>query len=295
MWPIRFLLCSALAVTSVLACRAQSAGVSRKSKTQEAERQPPNGHFILVQTISAPADLATGFDEPLICDRSGNLYLQSTQDTGGVRKLNARGERTTVFQPTGDPSLKIDFVGYFALGSDGELYQLTYPHELARYVFAYRSDGTFKSSIKLQPGFAWMPSTLAVFPSGNFFISALRYVRDEGRLAMAPFNGIFSSDGTLLKEVKLEDDDALRDLAASGETRVSSPTNPHANHAIEFGRAEAGTDGNIYLMRWVTPAIFYAISPGGEVVRRFTVDPEDEAYRPSAMHIADNRIAVLFF
>jgi hypothetical protein len=58
---------------------------------------------------------------------------------------------------------------------------------------------------------------------------------------------------------------------------------------------QAATDGNIYLMRWITPTIVYAISPGGEVVRRFTVDPGDSSYRPAVMHISENRIAISFF
>jgi hypothetical protein len=99
----------------------------------------------------------------------------------------------------------------------------------------------------------------------------------------------------LVKRGDLEDDDALRNLAASGDARVSSTTNPSANHAIEFGQAQAADDGNVYLMRWITPTIFYAISPRGEVVGRFVVDPGDEGFAPVAMHIASNRIAVLFF
>jgi hypothetical protein len=53
-------------------------------------------------------------------------------------------------------------------------------------------------------------------------------------------------------------------------------------------------DGNAYLMRWTNPAIIYAISPGGETVRRLKIDPGDSGYRPAAMHVHKNRIAVLF-
>ena len=117
---------------------------------------------------------------------------------------------------------------------------------------------------------------MAVFPSGNLLISGLEYDHDRKNSVMWPFTGIFGSDGALLKEVKLEDDDAIHDMALSGDQRVSSFTNPSANHAVEFSKMEAGADGNIFLMRWLTPAIFYAISPGGAVVRRFTVDPGDQ-------------------
>jgi hypothetical protein len=186
-------------------------------------------------------------------------------------------------------------VDYFAVSENSELYQLVFPHEITRYVYVYKSDGTYKSAIKLQPGFPWQPSTMAVFPSGNLLISGLEYDHDRKNSVMWPFTGIFGSDGVLLKEVKLEDDDAIHDMALSGDQRVSSFTNPSANHAVEFSKMEAGADGNIYLMRWLTPAIFYAISPGGEVVRRFTVDPGDQDYQPTDMHVSGNVIAVVFF
>ena len=61
-----------------------------------------------------------------------------------------------------------------------------------------------------------------------------------------------------------------------------------------MGRAEAGDDRNIYVMRKTSPAIVYAISPGGEVLRRFTVDPGDTSYSPFVMQVAGGRIAILF-
>jgi hypothetical protein len=48
-------------------------------------------------------------------------------------------------------------------------------------------------------------------------------------------------------------------------------------------------------MRRLSPAIFYAISSGGEVVRRFTVDPGRPDFMPAGMHIAGDQIAVLFW
>jgi len=111
---------------------------------------------------------------------------------------------------------------------------------------------------------------------------------------MWPFNGIFSSDGTLRKELVLEDDEMIHDLAESGDARVTSAQNPSSNHAVSWGAAETGSDGNVYLMRRLSPAIFYAISPGGTIVERFTVDPGQPDFMPFTMHIAGNRIAVLF-
>jgi hypothetical protein len=47
-------------------------------------------------------------------------------------------------------------------------------------------------------------------------------------------------------------------------------------------------------MRWTNPAILYAVSAGGAVVRRFAVNPGNPSYRPVTMHVSGNRIAVLF-
>ena len=81
-------------------------------------------------------------------------------------------------------------------------------------------------------------------------------------------------------------------MAKSGDPRFVSASG--GNRAIEFSKMEASDDGNIYLMRWTSPAIIYAVSPGGEVVHRFTVDPGSVACRPVSMHITGGKIAVLF-
>jgi len=49
---------------------------------------------------------------------------------------------------------------------------------------------------------------------------------------------------------------------------------------------EAGSDGNLYLMRRLSPVILYAISPAGEIIRRFTVDPGEADYMPTGLQIA---------
>lgn len=235
---------------------------------------------------------------PLQCDSGGDLYLLSDHSgVSAIRKLSPNGEQEAILQPAAVPDLgRLDVVGPFALGPDGDVYEIVYPHEITRYVIVYKSDGSYKRTIKLDPGFGWQPASLAVFPSGNLLITGQQYARNtNGEHVLLPVTGIFSTDGALLKEVKLKDDDDLQDMASKGDTWITDPTNPSSNHAIDFSRMQPGSDGNIYLMRWVTPAIVYAVSPGGEVVRRFTVDPGDASYRPEGMHISGNRIAIVFF
>ncbi len=281
-----------------LAIAAQSASVPKKSndKSAKPEKVVPAGHLVPIETVTSASETATSFGTPLTCDDDGNVYLQSDDfGASGIRKINPKGERVALFQPTGDADLKVAGIGYFALDPDDDLYEIAFSKtEVARYVMVYKSDGQYKSTIKLQPGFAITPSQLAVFPSGGLLVSGLKYDKDKTK-AMLPFTGIFSSSGVLLKELSLEDDDALHDMATAGDSRVASSTNPQANHAIEFGRMEMADDGNAYLMRWTAPTIFYVISPGGSVERRFVVDPGDAAFHPFDVHIAGGRIAVLYF
>jgi hypothetical protein len=200
MWKLRFALLFVSLVTSVI-CRAQASSVP-KAAVKKVDKQSTTGHLVPVETVVAATKMGGLFDEPSVCDSDGNLYLQSEHlGVSGVRKLNAKGERTVLFRPNANPEFRLDGVGYFALSPNGELYQFVFPHKITRYVMVFKSDGTYKSTIKMQPGFGWTPSTLAVFPSGDLFASGHRYDGDKNNHVMWPFTGIFSSDGTLLKEV----------------------------------------------------------------------------------------------
>jgi len=234
------------------------------------------------------------FGFPLKCDQDGNLYLKNSIDgVPGIHKLDPEGRQMTVIQANAAaPDVKIAAAHYFSIAKNGYVYQhvgsWNKPHYL---VYVYGPEGSFKSCVKLQESFPWTPAQVAAFPSGNLLVTGLEYDRDR-KAAKWPFTGIFSPDGTLLKEVKFEDDDAIHDMAAAGDTRVTSPEAPGVNHAVGSGQVDLANDGNVYVMRRLSPAILYAISPEGEVVRRFTVDAGQPDYMPDSMHIAGNRIAV---
>jgi hypothetical protein len=250
------------------------------------------GHLVSVETVTAPSEMAGLIRPPLRCDDAGNIYLRTdSEPQSAIHKLNSKGESIALYQATSS-TMKVDVASYFDVDADGrELYELVYPHEINRYVFVYGANGELKSSVKLEPGFPFMPSKLAAFASGQYLVSGLEYDRDK-TAAMWPFTGIFAADGRLLKEVALEDDQTLHDMAASGDARVANPGRPGSNRAVSGSEVEIGGDGNAYLMRWTNPAIFYAITPGGEVLRRFTVDTGLPGYEPAAMHVYKNRIAV---
>lgn len=301
--PLRSRFVSVVTVLSALAIAQGVPKVQERPSTKPDLRpEVPakklvDGHLVRIQSITTPSEMAMFFYPPLRCDSDGNLYLP-TELVGmpAVRKLNPRGERVALFKANQDPDVKVAAATYYTLDPEGgDLYQLVLPDEgLDRYIFIYKSDGTFKSSTKLQAGFPFFPGRIQVFPSGQFLISGEEFDADRSA-AMWPFTGIFAADGRLLKELELKDDKTLHDMVASADARVTLPGNPQANLAVDYGFLEMGGDDNAYLMRWGNPAIVYAISAGGEVVRRFLVEAGQSDYRPAAMHINRNRIAIWFW
>jgi hypothetical protein len=246
------------------------------------------------ESAKPTSEIAESFGLPLVCDGDENLYLRTAPDgIQAVHKLSSQGKRVALFQPN-SADVKVNAGGSFAVAQNGDFYQLIFAHEITRYVFVYNKDGGVKSEIKLQPGFAFSPSKIAVFPSGDLLVSGLEYDKDRNNHVMWPFTGIFSSDGTLRRELSLKDDESIHDMAAAGDPRVAPPESPYLNYAVERGEAETAADGNVYLMRRLSPAIFYAISPGGSV-RRFEVSPDREDFVPESMHISGNRIAIMFW
>lgn len=280
------------------ACQATWGQAPEKGQSTQS-RQPDFAATrarLRLNTIPVPSEPAEILGWPLKCDSEGNLYLGTDLDgVSGVHKLSAKGERTAVFLANAaTPEVKVGSTTYFSISADGDFYQLVYTrNEIARYVFVYKTDGSFRTRVKLQPGFPWSPYQLAAFASGEILVSGLRYDKDLKSPLRWPFTGIFAPDGKLLTEINLEDDDSIREMAIAGDPKVALADHPDANRAIALGSADVAADGNVYLMRRVSPAIFYAISAGG-AVRRFTVAPGKQDFVPSAVHVAGNRIAIVF-
>jgi len=250
-------------------------------------------HLTPVETIQVKNELAAGFAD-FTCDEDGNVYLGAETWAGSIRKLNPKGDLLTTFDRYSNPDIEVYGAGSYALTPDGDLYTwVGNKKDRYFYVIVFGPDGKYKSKIKIDPGFPWIPGPFAVFRNGNLLMTGQEYDRDV-RQTMLPFTALFRSDGKLLKEVWLEDDERIYNQARGGDPKLTSISVPANNRAVSWGRVQTGNDGNIYIMRWLSPAVFYVVSPSGEVVRRFTVDPGRSGLLPVTMHISANRIAVLF-
>jgi hypothetical protein len=269
-----------------------------KTKSSSEEPKPADQntplHLNATKTTVSPTEPASGFGGGAQCDDNGNVYLESESALqANVRKLSPAGELLATFKPDTNPDVKFQFAGNFVITHDGELYQWIGEQDTSRpYVLIFKNDGSYKSAIKLDSGFKWQPATLAVFAHGEMLVTGQQYAKVNGTFLPAiPFTGIFSADGRLLKRLDMNGDGELKDAALASK---APPSAIPSDHTITWGRAAAARDGNIYLMRWTTPAKIDAISPGGEIVRSFTVDSGMKCLMPRQIHASGNRLAIWF-
>jgi hypothetical protein len=254
---------------------------------------PDSRPLTLVETKKLESEPGGILVLPERCDGS-NLYLRiGAGERGLIRKIGLDGTRVALLS-TAVPNTPRARLGRFNVDGDGNVYQLA-SVGVQRHLFVFGSDGNLKSNVQLDPGFDWLPAHVAPFSSGDLLVSGFLVRLDSGEQTRRPFTGIFSSDGTFRKEVKLPDDEELHKSAESGDAHLVGPSHSVNNRAFNFGSAETAPDGNVYLMRASNPPIVYSISAGGEVVERFVVDPGDASFSVlEPLHVLGSRLAVLF-
>jgi hypothetical protein len=284
----------------------QSPSETRSHKSPIATKKVPNSkpksdtiqhsRLTVVETTKL-----TGIDTSLIlgnpsCDTDANLYLRNDMDfSSPIHKLNLKGEKKAEFLASSSSDLphlapELAHSGEFWVTEHGEVYLEVMVSMTKHDFLVFGSDGTYKSKVDIDTGSLWHAQLFALFPSGEFLITGRKWQKSEQDYA--PFTAMFSASGTFLKELTLQDDDQIyKDTTAGDSKFVLHPGN---NRAIYQGAISVAEDGNVYLMRWLSPAVVYAISPGGEVLRRFTVNPGDSGFMPSSMRIAGDNIALEF-
>jgi hypothetical protein len=157
------------------------------------------------------------------------------------------------------------------------------------YITSFAKDGSVKARTKLETEF-FRPHHLAVFKSGEFLLSGTK-----GKDQRTPYTAVFSPDGKLLKEVVEPEDKDIESKAKSGEAGYVLKESPDfGNSAVTFGDAVSGSDGNVYLGRATSPALIYAVSPSGEVVRKLRIDAGRSGYGIGSIRAFKGGLAIAF-
>jgi hypothetical protein len=279
-----------LGICSLFATVTGFAQASRASKQQASS----SGRQLEIVKTATTSSTQYVFEMPLKCDDAGNIYVKSREEGfSAIHKFSPAGERVASFAASTCPDIKVQIAGAFFVAPDGRVSQVVFsPNEMQPSILVFKDDGSCHSKIKLDTTFSFQPYQFVVLPSGAMLVSGLRWsAQDRAHL---PYLGLFSASGSVLKEVDLADESSLEEptvgtspIPAARDTSSSDPT-------VTRGEVQLAADGIAYLMRSGSPTQIYAISQGGVVVRRFTIDPGDSRLTPAQMHVAGNRIAILF-
>ncbi len=278
------------------------------AKSQEASRAPKEDasaeesvqEIQVVEIISVESELGGIFADPLKCDSEGNVYMRGYDAVQRmrmpIRKFDTqKGVRVATFALDSVPELEFESGGQFFASSDGQLHWLGATRS-DRSVLTFAKDGTFKSKTKLEFGKPFIPYQLAAFSSGEFLISGMKPEGSGPGGVKKPFTGIFDAGGKLVKRVSLQDDDAIHEAAQRGDSNYTNELHPgRTNRTVSMGAVVGSSDGNVYLMRRTSPAIIYAVSAAGSVVRRMSVDPGDPLMLPVGMQGAEGKLAIMFW
>jgi hypothetical protein len=228
------------------------------------------------------------------CDADGNLYVRKLAVDrpllGPVVKIDPDGKRTALFDPTAFSQLALDRADAFLPASDGGLYQIAQSGILKPriYVLHFSSDGSPSSPTLLDADFEVY--TFAAFADGNFLVSGvkrdLQNKNDRGR----NFTAVFSADGRELAQLSFEapQESAKASAKSTNDAAKATP-------GLDLAEAEVGSDGNLYVIRFSSPALVYVIGPSGKIMKTIKVSSPLPGALPSAFHLSGNRLALSFW
>ncbi len=257
-------------------------------------------------TMNVPSEMGRAFMFPSKCDEDGNLFIRefagSRAQLGPVVKINPKGEHKALFDPAAFLQPTVDRADAFSPAPDGGLYQIAQKgiEKPEIYVLRFSSDGSPSSSVRLAADLEVY--TFAAFPSGNFLISGVkrdvRGAKDRGKT----FTAVYSADGRFLKQLSFESSNTNNDKPNSAGAGASPAAAPKAGEKedekeaplLDLSAAEAGKDGNLYVMRPSSPPAVYVITPEGKIIRTLTITVSQKDVQPTAFYISGNQLAISF-
>jgi hypothetical protein len=232
------------------------------------------------------------------CDSSGNIYVRvfdpvnSHQGSPVLMFDNAGALQTKFAGPHRAELQEGRFEFAFAVVPRGGIAvaDWNYPDI---HVVTFSPDGKVESDVQLD--FArFVPYQLAVFPSGELFLSGIEDSNRDHPYRYKSFAAIYDKTGHLKKRLVLNGDEEIDRAIELGDSRYASFGPSNGNSAAAFGIAATGEDGNVYLVRRTSPAIVYVVSSAGEVVRKVVVEPQTSGDMPFEMQLAKGKLAFVF-
>ena len=283
---------------------------STSPSKNSVSRAPATGSSLAlnsVSTLNVPSEAGGAFMNGSKCDADEYLYLRKYSTDrpllSTIVKIDHDGKRVAVFDPAAFSHLALDRADAFSPASDGGLFEIAQSGILKprTYVLRFSSDGSPSTPTRLDADFEIY--SFAAFLGGNFLVSGVRRdiqnKNDHGR----NFTAVFSADGRELAQLSFRGDkkaakiDSPRDTSPHDTSGNDTSKNDISGSAppLDLADAEAGIDGNIYVLHWSAPALVYVISPDGQIFRTLKIAGPLPGALPTAFHLSINRLAVSFW
>ena len=262
-------------------------------------------------TMNVASEMGGAFMSSSKCDADGNLYVRKLAADrpllGPVVKIDPDGKRSALFDPAAFSQLALDRADAFLPASDGGMYQIAQSGVIKPriYVLHFSSDGSPSSPTLLDADFEVY--TFAAFADGNFLLSGVKRDvqnrNDRGR----NFSAVFSADGRELAQLSFPETQgpaktgaksnagAHRNIARKDVQKDAQKDAEKSAPTLDLADAEAGSDGNLYVMRHSSPALVYVIASSGKIMQTIKVASPLPGAVPSGFHVSGNRLAISFW
>jgi hypothetical protein len=243
------------------------------------------------------------------CDAEGSIYFQAVRegipDNTVILRVDAAKKKLFSMALQDIPELRAAQGGAFALTEDS-VFLLAWAYAPKRkpelWIARFSTEGKYKGRILVDPlitskGFS--PRQFAVFRSGEIFLAGRADESIGGKFFERPLTAIFSQEGKFLREVEFQQDGQTKDrLRNLGEYAANGKELPDdvkgAIRSLDLADAQTGVDGNVYMMRYGSPATIYVINVVGELVRTLKIPAPEDGLDASGFGLTNNRIAVRF-
>lgn len=282
-----------------------SAGLSDAADAGTSSKINTSGSTLALRvasTMNVPSEMGGAFKSGSKCDGDGNLYIRKfAMDRpllGPIVKIDRDGKRTAVFDPAAFSQLRLDRADAFSPAPDGGIYEIAQSGVVKPriYVLHFGSDGSASSPTLLDADFEVY--AFAAFAEGNFLVSGMRRdslnKNDHGR----NFTAVFSGDGRELAQLSFRKTSKAAGAGSGGQQKVgqkeSAGTAEQPAPQLDLADAEAGSDGNLYVMRASSPALIYVIAPTGQITKMLKI-AGPAGVEPNGFHVSGNRLALSFW
>lgn len=255
-----------------------------------------SGDLNPVQGITGRAQLYTH------CDARGNMYI-------AVEQPQHYDHRPVLYRIAPNGYIQATFTAPSVAGNGGIISEAFAQNgsvamlEVARaseYLLRFGPHGEFLSRTPMR----WRSQggRIGLFPDGKLLITYHNHgmVKNGQNIEFHQgtnemHTGVYDSNGNLIKEVKLPNDDAIQQAVRNHDSRFAIG-HEGSNAAVDLSEVVSGTDDNVYLLRGHTnPAIVYVIDSTGTLIRTLQIAAPLPTMMPGRLQADKGLVSLQFY